>query len=262
LFGIRPNTPGAIIVYSLVLLDPIFTFGVSIDPRAYGEFTRHIGTWFFPATFLVPSAWSLFLMWRAVVRLRCAPKEYALFTGITRWFRERRSEAQRRRLERSEARGAQVWTGGDNPLWRRARLSHAYDRDGHLRKIQWAGWGLAMFFLLLLMASEPTAFRDEDPAGVFLSVTWIVIALLTAVVSAGSLVGDRRRGFLDMVLTTPMEPREIVDGTLGAVWQHLRQGYFLAWTLSILFVLIGTTSFWNTLRFGTPGAGRRSRRRL
>jgi ABC-type transport system involved in multi-copper enzyme maturation permease subunit len=247
LFGIRPNTPKAILVYGLVLVDPLFTFMASINPRGYQEFSRHIGTWFFPVTFVVPIAWSLFLMWRAVVRLRLAPKEYAVFRDISRWFRERRSESQRRRSERVEARGAQDWTGGDNPLWHRARLSHAYDRDGHLRKIQWAGWAVAIFFLWLVAMAEPRAFRNNDAAAAFMSVTWIVIALLTAVVSAGSLVGDRRRGFFDMVLTTPLEPQEIVDGTLLAVWQHLRHGYFLAWTLTIIFCLIHPMSFWNSL---------------
>lgn len=248
LFRIRPGGPGSIIVYGLVLMNPIFSFASAIERYTYQEFARHIGNWFFPGTFIVPGAWALFLMWRAVVRLRWTPKQYSPFAAITRWFRERRSEAQRRRSERSEARGAQVWTGADNPLWRRARLSHAYDRDGHLRKIQWAGWALAFLFFWLLVIIEPRAFRahGEGPA-VFLSVTWIVVALLTAIVSANSLVGDRWRGFFDMVLTTPMEPREIIDGTLLAVWQHVRLGFFLAWVMLVLFVLIGSASIWNSV---------------
>jgi hypothetical protein len=39
-----------------------------------------------------------------------------------------------------------------------------------------------------------------------------------------------------------MEPREIIDGTLLAVWEHLRLGFFLAWGLTLFFVIFGHTS--------------------
>src|SRR5262249_50176607 len=61
--------------------------------------------------------------------------------------------------------------------------------------------------------------------------------------SGTSLVGDRRRGFLDLVLLTPLEPRQVLDGTFLAIWQHLRRIYWLPITLGVFFGLAGSSRF-------------------
>jgi hypothetical protein len=70
----------------------------------------------------------------------------------------------------------------------------------------------------------------------FVSLAWLGAALLTVVFAATSVVGDRRRGFFDLVLVTPLDAAAVVDGTLWAVWHHLRRSYWLPWSLGLLFL--------------------------
>ena len=129
-----------------------------------------------------------------------------------------------------------------NPLWRRARLARIYDRDRYLLRIQIAGCvlvaGLAFLILLAMLSNQ---FRgDLDPESVlgFLIPIWIVVWLLTAIVAGSSLVGDRRRGFLDQVLVTPIGAGEVVLGTWLAVFEHLKVAYALPAVVALAYVLL------------------------
>ena len=107
--------------------------------------------------------------------------------------------------------------------------------------------GMAFFVLLgalavPLLAVQPRAWRDDEVVMVFLIPTWIAAWLLTVILGATSLVGDRRRGFFELVLTSPLESREIVGGTMAAVAQHLVLVYGLAGTLTCWFTLAGGIS--------------------
>ena len=133
-----------------------------------------------------------------------------------------------------------------NPLWRRARLARVYDRDRYLFRIQIAGsiivLGLLFCFLLALLY-RALVYRIVDPpapesALLLLVPTWIVVWLLTAIVAGSSLVGDRRRGFLDQVLVTPIDAGEIVRGTWLAVFEHLKLAYALPAIVSLIYVLL------------------------
>jgi hypothetical protein len=68
-----------------------------------------------------------------------------------------------------------------------------------------------------------------------------MLVVLTAIFSGSCLVGDRRRGFLDLVFVTPLRPREIIDGTLLSVWEHVRRTYWLPWALGFFFCLTGSS---------------------
>jgi len=133
-----------------------------------------------------------------------------------------------------------------NPLWRRARLARVYDRDRYLFRIQIAGCiivlGLLFCFLLALLY-RAFVYRIFEPlppesALVFLVPTWIVVWLLTAIVAGSSLVGDRRRGFLDQVLVTPLDAGEIVRGTWLAVFEHLKLAYALPAIVVLIYVVL------------------------
>lgn len=143
------------------------------------------------------------------------------------------------------ARGERTWWGWRvaNPLWLRARQARVYDREHHVGRIIWAGWGLALFFFLLMAALSPRDLDDEECAMVFLSVTWIVIAVLSAIVASTSFVADRRRGFLELVLCSPLKAREVLDGTLLAVLQHVKWALPIPVILSVLFWLVGATGW-------------------
>ena len=128
-----------------------------------------------------------------------------------------------------------------NPLWLRARLTAAYDRSGHIRLIQWAGWATAVLVIVLVAIFDPRELGREDMSMGLLSVAWAGIAGLAALLAGTSLVGDRRRGFLELVLVTPLTGQEIVDGTFRAVWEHLRPILWLPWAAGLLLSLTGAS---------------------
>jgi ABC-type transport system involved in multi-copper enzyme maturation permease subunit len=210
-----------------------------------GWFSR----WFFPFTFVLPFVWSLFLIWRAVCRLRLAP---TLFGGLLlklpgiRDFREWR---QRRHERRTRGRGlahAARWLYVipiSNPMWLRSRVARVYDREGHIGRLQWASWGVALAFIILVYVVHARDLGQDYCAMTFQSVTWIAIVGLTVVIAGMSLTADRRRGMLELVLATPLTGREIIDGTLLAVWQHVRRLYWLVVALALFFMMTEASVF-------------------
>jgi hypothetical protein len=245
----------------VVFLNPIGCFVVALNDDAYQQIANHIdgylawlfpsqtgwqlGGWFFPLTLVLPGAWSGFLIWRAVCRLRQAPTALSLWIGKLRlpWGIGALRRVLARLSARRRARAERTWYGFRvrNPLWLRARIARVYDRENTVGRIQWAAWGLAAFFLVLFFSMERSALAHNDASMVFLTPTWIAVAALLAILAGSSLVGDRRRGFLDLVLQTPLTAREVVDGTMLSVWQHLRRLYWLPWVLGLLFCLTGST---------------------
>jgi ABC-type Na+ efflux pump permease subunit len=129
-----------------------------------------------------------------------------------------------------------------NPLWRRARLARVYDRDRYLFRIQIAGCvlvaGLALLMLLMMLSSGFQGHIEAESALGFLIPIWIVVWLLTAIVAGSSLVGDRRRGFLDQVLVTPINAGEVVLGTWLSIFEHLKIAYALPAVVAFVYVLL------------------------
>ncbi len=229
---------------SLPFLNPIGAFVTAIVAPAYNQMLSLLGPWFFPLTFVLPASWSMFLIWRAVRRLRRDPTP-SLFSRLSSELlaltdpRDRkRAEVQRRR------RVGRTWFGlrVRNPFWLRARQARVYDREGHIGRIQWAAWLVAFFFIGLVTMAHAHGLTHRDAAMTFLIPTWLAVVVLAALLSGMSLVGDRRRGFLDLVLTTPLTGKEIFDGTLLGVWQHLRRIYWLPWVLGLFFCFTGATA--------------------
>ncbi len=243
LLKIGPSHPYAIILYAQFLADPITAFAVAVERRLAVDLAAKSVWWFYWPLYLIPATISANLLWRAVVRLRTNP-ERSLAARLTSWFL---SKFARRFVDRHEVRAAslrvraQRWWGMPvvNPIWLRARLARIYDREGYIGRIQWMGWLLAGAMFLLIALLKPRELADRDVAIAFLAPVWIALGLLATLISASSFVSDRRRGFLDLVLVTALDPREIVDGTFLAVWRHLRNTWWLAVTLTVLFVLIG-----------------------
>jgi ABC-type transport system involved in multi-copper enzyme maturation permease subunit len=233
-----------------VLLDPLFAFALTIDGASYNNVASYLGAWFFPLAFVLPSGWSFFLLWRAVRRLRIAPTPLALMLRkipLTSTLRHNRQARARIRAERRRLRAGRLLYlfKVRNPLWLRARQTRVYDREGYIWRIQGLAWFAAFFFVVLIpvfvhgpMGQRPLSERGAAIA--FLAPVWILVAGLTAILSGTSLVGDRRRGFLDLVLMTPLTPRQIIDGTLLSVWEHVRRSYWLAFVLGLFFCLTGS----------------------
>jgi hypothetical protein len=116
-----------------------------------------------------------------------------------------------------------------------------YDREGYIRRLQIAAWVIALGVLALMAVFNPRDIDDEGCSMAFLGLTWGAIGLLVTLIAAISVIADRRRGFLELVLITPMSGREILDGTFGAVWEHIRRLYWLPWVLGFLFTLTGAS---------------------
>jgi ABC-type transport system involved in multi-copper enzyme maturation permease subunit len=236
----------------ITLVDPLFTFVLSMDAMTYKQVTSYLGPWlapwFFPLAFVLPGGWSLFLLWRAVRRLRLAPTALALRLAkmwLVRTLQQDVRESVKLRAKGRQQRAERLWGiyRIRNPLWLRSRLTRVYDREGYIGGIQWVAWVAAAFFLLLLLLSEPRSLRERGCGMAFLVPVWLGIGVLTAIFSGSCLVGDRRRGFLDLVFVTPLKPREIVDGTLLSVWQHMRRLYWLPVLLGAFFCLTGSCTF-------------------
>jgi ABC-type transport system involved in multi-copper enzyme maturation permease subunit len=272
--------PGPLFYYAMggiIATNPIGPYVAALNTFMYNDMRSALGSseiadWFFPLSFVVPSGWSVFLIWRAIRRLRLAPTPFAAFWSKITWigrlvWKRRRTEQKDMPSQLTPVQNNQVglidnlwaalaWLGRhrttracfgllgiSNPLWIRARQARVYDREGTIGKIQWAGWGLAFLFFCLLALVERRAVTEREASMVFAVPIWLALAGLAAIFSGASLVGDRRRGFLDLVLMTPLRPGEILDGTVLAVWQHWRRLYWLAVVMGLIFCLTGSTVF-------------------
>jgi ABC-type transport system involved in multi-copper enzyme maturation permease subunit len=246
----RRGPPGPFAMYflgSIPYLNPLGAFVVAQDPRLYAQMaSSFLGEWFFPLTFVLPAAWSLLLIRRAVHRLRGEP------APARRWVRRlifpRKAGAGALNSKTAAPvctlRGLPERAGlifrVHNPLWLRSRRARVYDREGHIGRIQLGSWLLALLFIGITAIANPRALFERGASPLFLVPTWIAVGGLTVILAGSSLVGDRRRGFLDLVLMTPLTPREIVDGNMLSIWEHLRRIYWLPVALCLFFCLTGS----------------------
>lgn len=230
----------------LLMLNPVASFGLALEQRGYDRMEALLGAWFYPATFALPVGWALLLIWLAVRRVRREPTPFASWVARVPvvgafWKEVRKAREARAAGRRDHAAAGRSRREVKNPLWLRSRRVRVYDREGHIGRIQWAAWAVALFFFFLMLALESNVLDDEECSKAFLTPTWIGIAALAALLAGSSLVGDRRRGFLELVLASPLTGREILDGTVLAVWEHFRRVYWLPLALGIVFTLTGAS---------------------
>jgi ABC-type transport system involved in multi-copper enzyme maturation permease subunit len=246
--GINPRTEH-IILGGLMAVNPIAPFVLALDGFSYVRVAAIAGPWAYPALFVLPSLWSLFLIWRAVRRLRGNPIPFRWIrvplVGRFWRFTKRSLSAATSIVPRPRMPSAGALSRFRlpvrNPLWLRSRQARVYDREGYMGRIQTAGWfAAAFFFILIVIASRRELHHSEFSIG-FLVPTWIALMFTTTLVAGSSLVGDRRRGFLELVLITPLTPREIIDGTALSIWEHIKRVYWLAWVLGAVFCLTGAS---------------------
>src|SRR5205807_1273885 len=122
------------------------------------------------------------------------------------------------------------------------RRVRVYDREGYIGRVQWLAWLAAFVFLVLTLAFHARELKHAGASIPFLAIGWIVVLIMTVILAGSSLVGDRRRGFLDLVLMSPLTPREMIDGTLLTVWQHMRRLFWLIVVLSVFFGISGAST--------------------
>jgi ABC-type transport system involved in multi-copper enzyme maturation permease subunit len=227
----------------LACVNPLGPFFIAVEPRVAGVLTSGLGAWSFFLTSAVPVGWSLFLINRAIRHVRMIPQRHAKWLdrvpGVRaiRWIRGVWEPV----LARVDRVLVHWHRSGEvaNPLWQRARVVPVYDRDGYLRRIQSLSWVVAFAFFWLFFIFERRDLFDEGVAMAFMGFVWGGITLLTIVVSATGLVGDRRRGLLELILTTPINQAEFVDGSIRAVAEHLRRVFWLPLVLTTIFCVFG-----------------------
>lgn len=228
----------------LPLLHPVAVFVLGMNPRLFSQVVTATGTvWIYPAGYVLPCFISLLLLWRASRRLRIEPKTFrqrlSWLGAPRRWLRRWTRATSVRPVATRRASGKPV----SNPFWQRARVARIFDREGYIGWIQWAGWIAAGLFFVLFLVVNGRTLRNDETSLVFIVPTLIGLMSLVILVASSSIIGDRRRGFFELVLTTPVTPSEVVDGTLLAVWQHLRPAFWLAVALEVVFVLAGA-AYW------------------
>ena len=246
-----PTAPVALLALSfLYLTNPVGPFFVALTPTAYKSLGAQWGSWIYAAGYIFPTLVSATLIWRSTRRLPLPPTVFALLWHRIRerqWVKRRRERRQQRRSKRAERRrlrAERFWfLPVTNPLWLRSRLVRVYDRERYIGRIQWAAWILVAVFLALVLVTERRTLKFDDASIGFLIPVWTGVVALTLIFAATSLIGDRRRGFLELVLATPLTAAEIVRGSFLAVYQHQRRLLWLPVVLSILFGFLGS-SMW------------------
>jgi ABC-type transport system involved in multi-copper enzyme maturation permease subunit len=227
----------------LACVNPIGPFFLAIEPRLAGLLTSGLGAWASFLTSAVPVAWSVFLILQAIRHVRMLPGRAAVWRDRIPGVRFVRKVRQKwGGFASAVDRALLYWSRfGEvgNPIWQRSRLAPVYDRDGYLRRIESLSWLVAFAFFLLFAIATPRDLFDESGAMVFVAFAWGGVTLLTLVTSASGLVGDRRRGMLELMLVAPIEPHEFVDGSLRTIWEHIRRIYWLPIVLTGLFCTFG-----------------------
>jgi ABC-type transport system involved in multi-copper enzyme maturation permease subunit len=242
----------------LCCTNPLAPLMMAVVPEMYAEISAQaarfgwlIGNWFFPLLLVIPLLRAWILTRRATRRLRFAPAvgrskifgilairkfRLAFVNGLAAPFRGLGSPERLLRIVPVR-----------NPLWLRARQCHCFDREGHLGRLQGWAWVVAAVFLLLIGLSEfihgRRVLRDPDIVIGFLPITYIALAIFCTIVASTSVVGDRRRGFFDLLLTTPLTGREVVDGNFLSVWAHVNTLLCLPFALALLFRFTGAGKF-------------------
>jgi ABC-type transport system involved in multi-copper enzyme maturation permease subunit len=239
----------------IYLLYPLVSFWCAVKESDYTTLGVIYGSWAWPVSFVFPALWSVFLLWRSVRRLRQLPKPRVSWTQRLPWRNKLQRRAARPEVSASRrARAGRLWFGGAvaNPLWLRARLTHVYDRVGSIRRLQWLGWFIYVFALFMIWFYEPRSVLSDGYSIAFQAPTWVAILMVTALVSGHSLIGDRRRGFLEQVIVTPLTGAEIIDGTFLAVWEHLRRLLWLPAALAIFFTVPANVMQWLEVGTASP----------
>ena len=222
-----------------------------------GSFGFGLGTWYFPLLLVFPTARSIYLIYQAVRRLRMVPRAVRSFfykPYPIRHVREsigtvfldplRRLRSPRDRL---------FWLlPVRNLFWLRARQTHCFDREGYLRRLQAWSWAAAGFALLLFslggFLNGINVLSRQWILIWFLPITWAAVAVFTVIVASISVVGDRRRGFVDLLLATPLSNREIVNGVVLSTWAHVTTIALLPLALSALFLMTGAGNSFNLVQ--------------
>jgi len=103
----------------------------------------------------------------------------------------------------------------DEPLYWRERYKRALGQTHHL------AWIVALVeiptMIIVSQAVTGSGFHSGNPLGGFLDFLWIVAVLIVATRTVGIWPLERSRETLDVLLTTPLSARELLDQTMRGI---------------------------------------------
>lgn len=238
----------------LMLLNPITCFGMAVYPAGAIGISGILGGWLLGKFMIGPVILSLLLLWLTIRNVRRDPTPAQWLTWLKTLFSRKKQESLDDKGKAEAV--SKTWTKPQrwffvfpvtNPLWLRARRARVYDRERHLRRMQTGAWLLAVILLVLVACTGPNELSHEEISMMFHGFAWFGFMLVICLLAGYSIIGDRRRGFFELILVTPMTPGEVINGTFLAVWRHVTSGYRLLITLGIFFTIVGASYFFGVL---------------
>jgi ABC-type transport system involved in multi-copper enzyme maturation permease subunit len=240
----------------VMLLNPLTSFSISVDPSSAFTFSGHIGSWPLGKVMIGPVVLSLLLLLLTTRAVRRDPAPARWRTWLKSLFVRKKRQGAVETSRASAGPPARRWFDPErwlmifpvaNPLWLRARRAWVYDRERHLRRMQTGAWLLAAIIIGLFGYIEPADLQSQYFSMAFHGFSWFGFMLVICLVAGFSIIGDRRRGFFELVLATTMTPGEIIHGTFLATWRHVASGYRLLITLGIFFTITGASYYYGVL---------------
>ncbi|HQR06111.1 MAG TPA: hypothetical protein PLN21_04770 [Gemmatales bacterium] len=236
------------------LMNPVASFAVAMSDTLAMQLQTELGSWYFYYLLIFPLLWSLLLIFLAIrnVRIDPGPRKFArglrkIITFIGSILILKPITSRLLKLLPKSQTDRWLWMPINNPLWERSRRAWVYDREQHLQRAQLGGWILVIFVLGLLLWLEDNFFKHRESVMIFMSFIWLGLAIIASLVGGVSIINDRRKGFFEFVLVTPMEPWEVIQGAFLASWRHIKKTYLLIIVMMLFFLAMGTASIIGTV---------------
>lgn len=251
LLGSLNRTWSRDLVYGLALIiicliNPLALFVISVEDFSAMRISATLGPWYFWWMLILPVLWSCLLIYLAIRRVRIEPGPGRLMQRIRQaisWvvnliLLKPVTSRLLKHLPKSKP-DQWLWFPVENPLWQRSRRAFVYDRENHLQRAQLGGWILVILALVLLVTLDDNFFRHHESIIIFMVWPWLGLAIMACLTAGICIVNDRRRGFFEFILVTPLEAHEVILGTFLSVWRHVKKVYLLIITVMLLFVVAG-----------------------
>lgn len=236
------------------LVNPIAPFAVSVIDHLSGQLLIELGSWYFFYLLILPTLWSLLLIFLAVRHVRRDPGSHRFGIGVRNVIKfvvaililKPITSRLLKYLPQGKA-DRVLWMPVHNPLWLRSRRAWVFDREQHLQRAQLGGWMLVIFALGVMFSLEPSFFKHREASLLFVVWIWFGLVIIASLVAGISIINDRRKGFFEFVLVTPLEPWEVIQGTSLACWRHIKKLYLLVVIMMVFFTAIGASSITGAL---------------
>ena len=233
----------------ICLVNPLAPFVVSVVDYFSGQLLIELGSWYFFYLLILPTLWSLLLIALAIRHVRRDPGPRKFAIGVRKIIKfvvavlilKPITSKLLKYLPQGKA-DRVLWMPVHNPLWQRARRAWVYDREQHLQRAQLGGWMLVILVLAVVFCLESNAFKHRESVILFIVWIWLGLVIIASLVAGISIINDRRKGFFEFVLVTPLEPWEVIQGTSLACWRHIKKLYLLVIITMVFFTVIGASS--------------------